>query len=80
MLATLWGRIAESQAKATLRIWASTEKVKELAKKEGSEGFKSLLQMIYHPNENQFYKQVAIQAHAASEPFLNIRENLGLSL
>lgn len=43
-------------------------------------GFKSLLQMVYHPNENRFYKQVAIQAHAASESFLNIRENPRLSL
>jgi len=38
-------------------------------------GFKSLLQMVYHPYEDRFYKQVAVQAHAKSKPFLNIREN-----
>ena len=38
-------------------------------------GFKSLLQMVYHPYENRFYKQVAIQASIKSKPFLNIREN-----
>ena len=36
---------------------------------------KSLLQMVYHPYENRFYKQVAIQASIKSKPFLNIREN-----
>jgi hypothetical protein len=36
--------------------------------------YKSLLQMIYHPNENRFYKQVAIHAHAKSKP-INVREN-----
>jgi hypothetical protein len=36
---------------------------------------KSLLHMVYHPHENRFYKQVAIQAYAKSKPFLNIREN-----
>mgnify|MGYP001031567418 FL=1 len=35
----------------------------------------SLLYMVYHPYEKRFYKQVAIQAHAKSETFLNIREN-----
>jgi hypothetical protein len=38
-------------------------------------GFKSLFQMVYHPYEDRFYKQVAIQAHSKSKPFLNIREN-----
>ena len=38
-------------------------------------GFKSLLQMVYHPYENRFYKQVAIQASIKSKSFLNVREN-----
>ena len=36
---------------------------------------RSLLQMVYHPIENRFYKQVAIQASSKSEKFLVIREN-----
>jgi hypothetical protein len=38
-------------------------------------GFKSLLHMVYHPYEERFYRQVAIQAYAKSKPFLNIRES-----
>jgi len=38
-------------------------------------GFESVFQMVYHPYEDRFYKQVAIQAHIKSKPFLNIREN-----
>lgn len=37
--------------------------------------YKSLLHMIYNPIENRFYKQVAIRAHAESDPRLNIRDN-----
>jgi hypothetical protein len=37
--------------------------------------YESLLQMVYHPSENRFYKQVAIQAYSKSKEFLNIREN-----
>ena len=50
----------------------------EIKKKCGNfpvKGFKSLLQMVYHPYEDRFYKQVAIQASIKSKPFLNIREN-----
>jgi hypothetical protein len=36
---------------------------------------RSLLQIVYHPNENRFYKQVAIQASSKSAKFLTIREN-----
>jgi len=42
--------------------------------------FRSLLHMVYHPYENRFYKQVAIQAYAQSKPFMNIRENPRMSL
>jgi len=38
-------------------------------------GFKSLLQMVYHPVEERFYKQVAIQTQTKSNIFLNVREN-----
>ena len=37
-------------------------------------GYKSLLHMIYNPVENRFYKQVAIRAHAESDPRLNVRD------
>jgi hypothetical protein len=37
---------------------------------------KDLLHMVYHSTEDRFYKQVAIQAYAPRQPFLNIRENL----
>jgi hypothetical protein len=36
---------------------------------------RSLMHMVYHPSEERFYKQVAIQAFTPTEPFLNIREN-----
>jgi hypothetical protein len=36
--------------------------------------YKSLLQIVYHSNENRFYKQVAIHAHAKSK-VINVREN-----
>jgi len=66
-----------------LEDWASTlDAIKaadeEIERKCGSfpvKSFESLLQMVYHPREARFYKQVAIQAHAQSKPFLNIREN-----
>jgi len=50
----------------------------EIKKKFGNfpvKRYKSLLHMVYHPYEDRFYKQVAIQAHVKSKPFLNIREN-----
>ena len=31
--------------------------------------------MVYHPFENRFYKQVAIQGYSGPGYFLNIREN-----
>ena len=37
--------------------------------------YKSLLHMIYNPVENRFYKQVAIRAHAESDPRLNVRDD-----
>ena len=36
---------------------------------------KSLLHMVFHPYEERFYKQVAIQAYTKSNPFISLREN-----
>ena len=55
----------------------------ELGKRCGQfpiKGFKSLLQIVYHPHEHRFYKQAAIQAYAKSNQFLNIRENPNMPL
>ena len=43
------------------------------------EKYKSLLQMVYHPHEERFYRQVAIHAHVGSEP-VNVRENTAAPL
>jgi len=50
----------------------------EILKKTGKfpvEGYKSLLHMVYHPFENRFYNQVAIQGYLKPGSFLNVREN-----
>ncbi|MEM2045548.1 MAG: hypothetical protein QXO20_05150 [Candidatus Bathyarchaeia archaeon] len=39
------------------------------------EKYESLLQMVYHPIKNRFYKQVAIHANVKTKP-INIRENI----
>lgn len=36
-------------------------------------GYRSLLQMVYHPYENRFYNQVAIQAYTRSNFFVDAR-------
>jgi hypothetical protein len=36
--------------------------------------------MVYHSREDRFYKQVAIQAYTASNPFINLRENPRMQL
>ncbi len=38
-------------------------------------GFRSLLHMIYHPCEERFYKQVAIQAFTRPGTLLDVRGN-----
>jgi hypothetical protein len=50
-------------------------KIKERCGKFPAREFTSLLQMVYHPHEDRFYRQVAVQAHARQNQFLNIREN-----
>jgi hypothetical protein len=50
----------------------------EIAKESNEfpvKAFRSLLQMVYHPHEHRFYKQVALQASVKSNQFLGIREN-----
>lgn len=41
---------------------------------------KSLLPMVFHPHEERFYKQVAVQAYTDSDQFLNIRTNVKMPL
>ena len=43
-------------------------------------GYKSLLHMVYHPFENRFYKQVAIQGYTGPGSFFNVREDPKRSL
>jgi hypothetical protein len=50
-------------------------KIKERCGKFPAREFTSLSQMVYHPHEDRFYRQVAVQAHARQNQFLNIREN-----
>ncbi len=42
--------------------------------------YRSLLHMVFHPRENRFYKQVAVQAYTDSDPFVNLRENPSMPL
>jgi len=65
----------EDDASALVVIKAADEEIKKKCGKFPVKGFKSLFNMVYHPFEDRFYKQVAIQAYAESKPFLNIREN-----
>jgi hypothetical protein len=67
--------LLEDNASTLDAIKATDEEIKRKCGKFPAKGFESLLQMVYHPHENRFYKQVAIQAHAKSNPFINIREN-----
>jgi len=38
-------------------------------------GYRSLLHMIYHPVEERFYKQVAVQAYEKPGVFIPVRQN-----
>lgn len=55
-------------------IRVADKKIQESCGEFPVKQFQSLLQMVYHPRENRFYKQVAIQAHSAQSQFLNVRE------
>jgi len=72
--------LLEDNASAIDAIRAGDEEIKKKCGNFPVKGFKSLFQMVYHPYEDRFYKQVAIQAHAKSKPFLNIRENAKMPL
>ena len=61
-------------------IRMADEEIKRKAGRFPVDKCKSLLHMVYHPEDNRFYKQVAIQAYAPSQPFLNVRENLRMPL
>lgn len=56
------------------------EKIKRKAGRFPVDKCKSLLHMVYHPEDDRFYKQVAIQAYAPSQPFLNVRDDLRMPL
>jgi len=43
-------------------------------------GFRSLLQMVFHPVEDRFYKQASINAQTREKEFLNVKANPRLSL
>lgn len=51
------------------------EEILRRAGKFPVKGYKSLLHMVYHPFENRFYKQVAIQGYASPGSFLNVRDD-----
>ena len=38
-------------------------------------GYRSLLHMVYHPVEERFYKQVAVQAYEKPGVFIPVRQN-----
>jgi len=66
--------LLEDKASTLDAIRIADEEIKKKCERFPVKGFKSLLHMVYHPYEDRFYKQVAIQAHTKSNPFLNLRE------
>ena len=67
--------LLESDSSILDAIKAADKEIKKECGNFPVKGFESLLQMVYHPYEDRFYKQVAVQASSKSKPFLNIREN-----
>ena len=61
-------------------IRVADEEIKNKVEKFPVEKCKSLLHMVYHSREDRFYKQVAVQAYTASNPFISLRENPRMSL
>ena len=61
-------------------IRAADEEIKNKVEKFPVEKCKSLLHMVYHPREDRFYKQVAVQAYTTSNPFISLRENPRMQL
>jgi hypothetical protein len=67
--------LLEDNASCIDAIRAADEEIKKKCETFPVKKYRSLLQMVYHPYEDRFYKQVAIQAHVNSKQFWNIREN-----
>jgi hypothetical protein len=67
--------LLEDNASTLDAIRVADEEIKKKCGNFPIKGFRSLFQMVYHLYEDRFYKQVAIQAHMKSKPFLNVREN-----
>ncbi|MEM3549376.1 MAG: hypothetical protein QXP36_06275 [Conexivisphaerales archaeon] len=67
--------ILKDEASIIDTVKAVDEEIKKKAKVFPIGKYKNLLQMVYHPIEKRFYKQVAIHANVKSKP-INIRENL----
>jgi len=67
--------LLEDTACALDVIEVADEEIRRRCERFPVKGFKSLLHMTYHPNEERFYKQVAVQAHTKSRSFVNAREN-----
>jgi hypothetical protein len=61
-------------------IRVADEEIKNKVEKFPVEEYKSLLSMVYHPCENRFYKQVAVQAYMTSNSFISLRENIRILL
>jgi hypothetical protein len=57
----------EDEASIIDALKAVDEEIKRRASKFPVEKHKSLLQMVYHPCEKRFYKQVAIHAHVKAK-------------
>lgn len=72
--------LLEDDASMLEMIRTADEEIKAKCGRFPVKNYKSLLQMVYHPHEDRFYKQVAIQAHSKTNQLLNIRENLKISI
>jgi len=64
----------EDNASTIDAIEAADEEIRKICGKFPVEKRKCLLHMVYHPYENRFYKQVAVQAYVKSQ-LLNVRED-----
>lgn len=67
--------VLEDDASLLEAIRAADEEIMKKAGKFPVEKCKSLLHMVYHSQGDRFYKQVAVQAYTASNPFISLREN-----
>jgi hypothetical protein len=56
-------------------IHQADQEIRKHVEKFPVNGYHSLLHMVYHPIEERFYKQVAIQGYIKPGHFLNIRNH-----